>query len=135
MKFFIRTFVVGLMLSLFVGAVGAINLPALHVTPAAAQTPPIVHGIRLSWVPVSGITGYTIFRSTIAGGPYVIVSPPNFNATIFVDPISGLTRGTTYFYIVRVIDLFGVEGPNSNEVSVTVPVAPGMVTGLTATIQ
>src|SRR5207237_8367489 len=53
--------------------------------------------VTLSWTAVSGATGYNVKRSTTSGGPYTTVGP-NVTPASFTD--SGLTNGTTYYYVV-----------------------------------
>jgi hypothetical protein len=83
------------------------------------------------WSTVTGVTGYHVKRSTTNGGPYTHVSAPTSAA--FTD--TGLTNGTTYYYVVSALNAAG-EGPNSAQASAT-PVAPGSPpaapTGLQAT--
>ncbi|WP_257455217.1 S8 family serine peptidase [Archangium lipolyticum] len=66
--------------------------------------------IDIGWVP-NGATSYNIYRATRAGGPYTLAgtaaAPP------FVD--TGVSGGTTYFYVVRAAVC--AESPDSNEVS------------------
>ncbi len=50
----------------------------------------------VSWTASSGATSYKIFRATTSGGPYTQVGTTS--STSFAD--SGLTCGTTYFYVV-----------------------------------
>jgi hypothetical protein len=73
----------------------------------------------LAWTAASGATAYRIHRSTVSGGPYTTIQS-NWTGTSFTD--TGLTNGTTYFYVVTGTNGVG-EGPNSNEASAT-PFAP-----------
>jgi len=75
--------------------------------------------IGLAWTAVSGATGYSVRRSTTSGGPYTTVKT-NVVGTSLVD--TGLTNGTTYFYIVSATNAGG-EGGASNQASTT-PSAP-----------
>ena len=75
--------------------------------------------VTLSWTAVSGATGYNVKRSTTSGGPYTTVGP-NVTPTSFTD--SGLTNGTTYYYVVSALNAGG-ESANSAQVSAT-PVVP-----------
>ncbi|HSS97904.1 MAG TPA: glycoside hydrolase family 44 protein, partial [Terriglobales bacterium] len=86
--------------------------------------------VALSWIASSGATSYHLKRSTTNGGPYTQVSAPT--ATNFSD--SGLTNGTTYFYVVSAVNVSG-ESANSTQVS-AMPKAPvpAVPTGLFATI-
>ena len=72
-------------------------------------------GIQLSWsAPASNggspITGYDIYRGTVAGGETLLTAVGN--VTSFKD--SSTTRGQTYYYIVKAVNAVG-EGPASNE--------------------
>lgn len=93
---------------------------ALSATPGSAQ-------ISLTWTAASGATGYRVHRGTASGGPYTTIQS-NLISTSFTD--TGLTNGTTYFYVVTATNGVG-EGPNSNEASAT-PVAPPTVVTFTS---
>src|SRR5262249_42628510 len=58
-------------------------------------------------------------RSTTSGGPYAVVGSPS--STSFTD--TGLTNGTTYFYVVSAVNSAG-ESANSSPVSATPSGAP-----------
>jgi predicted phage tail protein len=93
---------------------GATEVPAAPVLTATAGTAVV----NLSWtVPNDGgsaITGYTIYRGTIAGAETLLatVAP----GTAYVD--SAVTSGITYYYRVRAVNADG-EGASSNEAIAT----------------
>ncbi|RKP53167.1 hypothetical protein D7Z26_15685 [Cohnella endophytica] len=88
--------------------------------------------VALSWTASSGATSYTVKRATTSGGPYTNVAT-GVTATSYTN--TGLTNGTTYYYVVSASNSAG-ESVNSTQASatpsagVTIPAAP---TGLTAT--
>jgi hypothetical protein len=76
--------------------------------------------VSLSWNLSSGATSYIVKRSTTSGGSYTniatgVTSLPYIN--------SGLTNGTTYYYVVSAVNATGESG-NSNQASAT-PVGGG----------
>jgi len=82
--------------------------------------------VTLSWTASTGATSYHVKRSTTTGGSYTtIASPTTVNYTD-----SGLTNGTTYFYVVSAVNASGESG-NSAEVKAT----PISVTNLAVTIS
>ena len=66
----------------------------------------------------SAAAAYNVYRSTVSGGPYTLIA--NVTTTSYVDPIAGLTPGTTYFYVMRSVNSVGVEDGPSNETSGTI---------------
>ncbi|MGH9248554.1 MAG: choice-of-anchor B family protein [Acidimicrobiales bacterium] len=76
--------------------------------------------IGLTWTVASGATGTSVHRGTASGGPYTTIAT-NVTGTSFTD--TGLSNGTTYFYVVTGTNAEG-EGGNSNEASAT-PMAGG----------
>lgn len=80
--------------------------------------------VSLSWSAAVGalgwvVSGYNVGQSTTAGGPYT------FSASLGSDTSStrtGLTNGTTYYFVVRAEDAFGNFIATSTETSAT-PVA------------
>ena len=79
--------------------------------------------MSLAWSASAGATSYHVKRSTTSGGPYTQISAPT--ATNFTD--TGLTNGTTYYYVVRAIES-GFESADSLNVQVA-PAARACSTG------
>jgi len=83
--------------------------------------------INLSWTGSTGATSYNVLRSTTSGAPYSQIASGVTTASY---SNTGLSSGTTYYYVVQAVNSSGTSG-NSNQASATtVPAAP---TGLTAT--
>jgi len=79
--------------------------------------------VSLSWSASQGflgwtVSGYNVGQSTISGGPYTYTSVGNVTSSTR----TGLTNGTTYYFVVRPEDAFGNSIATSTEVSAT-PVA------------
>ncbi len=98
------------------------NSPEVNATPAAPP-PPAPAGltanvvdsqVALTWPVTSGATSYNVKRSTANGSGYAPIA--NTTGTNLTD--SGLTNGTTYYYVVSAVSSLG-EGPNSNQASAT----------------
>jgi len=101
--------------------------PVALTQPPAAPTGLIATGgnsqVSLSWTASSGAISYHLKRSTTTGGPYTQVSAPT--TTSFTD--TGLTNGTTYFYVVSALNAVG-ESANSAQASATPANTPVDVT-------
>ena len=82
--------------------------------------------VSLSWTASSGATSYNVKRATTSGGPYSQVA----NVTTTSDTDTGLTNGTTYYYVVSAVNAAG-ESANSSQVSAT----PFSSTAIQATIN
>jgi hypothetical protein len=122
----------------------------LFVNVAHAQA--AFHTVTLTWTPsTSTNVGYNVYRSTTAGSysttPISPLTSPNgvsCTATLctYVDQGSAtniLTEGTTYFYVVKAVDLTtkGLSA-NSNEASGLIPIViviPNPPANLKITIQ
>lgn len=99
-----------------------------NVAPAAPQnvTATAVAGgnIEISFDDVdetdSGVTSYSVKRSTSQGGPYSQVSTVTDNESATYNYSDNTASdGTTYYYVVTAIDAAGNESNNSAEVSAT----------------
>src|SRR5215475_8236470 len=100
------------MLSALGGGTGPPPVPTgLTATAGNAQ-------VQLSWNASTGATGYNVKRATTSGGPYTTVGA--VTGTAFTN--TGLTNGTTYFFVVSATNANG-ESANSSQVSAT-PTAP-----------
>ncbi|MBW8780689.1 MAG: alginate lyase family protein [Verrucomicrobia bacterium] len=86
--------------------------------------------VALTWTASPGAASYQVKRSTTANGPYALVAS-GVTATSYTD--TGLTNGTTYYYVASAVNLGG-ESANSVQASATPQVpAPAAPTGLSAT--
>ena len=90
-------------------------------TPGDAQA-------ALSWTPYSGATSYRVKISTTSGSGYSWVVT-GWGSTNYTD--TGLTDGTTYYFVVAALDGSGNELANSNQVAVT-PASAGTTTDIAA---
>ena len=117
------------------------NSSQVSATPVAPVTPPAAPTglqatagntqVSLTWTASTGAMSYHVKRSTTSGGPYTQVAAP----TTTSDTDTGLTNGTTYYYVVSALNSAG-ESANSPQVSATpaAPAAPPAApTGLQAT--
>jgi fibronectin type 3 domain-containing protein len=97
------------------------GIPALPVpvAPTGLTATAGYQQVALTWAASSGATSYHVKRSTTNGGPYTQVGAPT--NTSFTD--SGLTNGTTYYYVVSALNASGESG-NSSQVSAIPSAAP-----------
>ena len=69
----------------------------------------------LTWTASTGATSYNVYRSLVTSGPYTAIAS-GITAATYTN--TGLTTGTTYFYVVTGIGAGGESG-NSNQAAVT----------------
>ena len=93
-------------------AVNAKPIPAVPASFTAARYSST--SIRLSWAPVSGASGYAVYRSASSNGTYSMIS--RVVATAYRN--SGLTTGKTYYYKVRAYRLVGTTRVYGNYTAV-----------------
>jgi len=100
-------------------------------TPTGLSAIPGNTQVSLGWAASSGAGSYNVKRSTTSSGPYATVAS-GVSSTSYSN--TGLNNGTTYYYVVSAVNLFG-ESPNSSQVSATPQaiVAPNPPTSLSAT--
>ena len=106
---------------LFIG--GAVVLAIVVVLVSAVIDRPTAHSVSLTWnapAPVEGvtITGYNIYRSTTAGGPYVPISF-HVSGTAYKDTL--VSGGRTYYYVITSVDSAGHESAYSEELKTEIP--------------
>jgi hypothetical protein len=106
------------------------NSAEISATPIAPPPPPTgltaTAGnaqVVLSWNASAGATSYIVGQGTKSGGPYTVVSSPT--TTTYTD--TGLTNGTTYYYVVGAVSANGTSA-NSNQASATPTSGPADVT-------
>jgi fibronectin type 3 domain-containing protein len=100
------------------------NSSQASATPAAPAAPPAAPTgltatagnaqVSVTWNASAGATSYHVKRSTTSGGPYMLVAAPATTS----DADTGLTNGTTYYYVVSALDSLG-ESANSSQASAT----------------
>jgi len=100
----------------------AANSPSTLSWTASTPNPPAAAppAVNLTWSPSTsdGVTGYNVYRSTISGGPYSLITSSPISTTTFLD--STVSSSQTFYYVVT--SLAGTdESGYSNEVSAAVP--------------
>jgi hypothetical protein len=115
-------------ITLFVIPAGSVLSPPTAPTGLAAA---VGNGtVTITWKATGGATSYTVDRGTANGGPYSPVGTVGSSPTSFKD--SGLTNGTTYYYVVTGANSAG-SSPNSAQIAATPIVPPKFTTSATAT--
>ena len=71
--------------------------------------------VSLSWTASAGATSYNVYRSTTNGGPYTQITS-GVTTTNYTD--TGLSNGTTYYYVVTAVNVIGESG-YSNQAGAT----------------
>jgi fibronectin type 3 domain-containing protein len=97
------------------------NGPTPPPAPTGLAASPGDAQVLLMWNPVAGATSYTLKRGTASNGPFTNVpGAVNIPGTSFND--TGLTNGTTYYYVVLASNAAG-PGPTSTPSVPAVPTA------------
>ncbi|WP_188890917.1 S-layer homology domain-containing protein [Paenibacillus radicis (ex Gao et al. 2016)] len=105
----------------------------VNTVPDAPIVTSIVAGdkqVHLVWNSVADSTGYKIYQSDISGAYGAEVA--TVGHSVQQKDITGLTNGTTYYFIVKAVNSVG-DSDTSNEVSakpVSVPAAPTNITAV-----
>jgi hypothetical protein len=75
--------------------------------------------IDLTWTGIpTAVDGYEVLRGTTSGGPYTEVGTTT--TTAYSDR-TGLTNGSTYYYVLEPLNSSGVTECQSNQATITVP--------------
>ncbi len=120
------------MLDRLSGQQSAVTPAGVSASPSGAVPAGFVVGdfthrkVGLRWDPVAGASGYNVYRSTTAGGPYSdaqrVNTQPEAGTTLVDYKVNPTTK---YFYVVRAVESGNKESPDSAEVSVvTAPIPP-----------
>lgn len=80
----------------------------------------VAHSVDLDWIAsASTVSGYRVYRGTVTGGPYTLVTSSLVPSTSFAD--SSVTSGSSYFYVVTAVDASNNESAFSNQAVATIP--------------
>ena len=80
----------------------------------------VTHSVSLSWQPsTSQVTGYNVYRSSAAAGPFAKINSSLAPSTAYVD--GSVAASQTYYYVTTAVNSSGQESAYSNEVQVVVP--------------
>jgi hypothetical protein len=88
-------------------AAGGVSPPA---APAGLQATAGDGRVELQWSASAGASGYTVKRSTTAGGVYAAIAT-GVTTTAYTD--TGLTNGSAYYYTVAAVGPGGESGPSA----------------------
>jgi autotransporter-associated beta strand protein len=99
-----------------VSSTATLTVIALPGAPASLSAVPGDTQVTLVWTPVSGAAGYYLYSGTSSGNETTLVAPAAYTGTSFTN--TGLTDGTTYYYVVAATNAGGL-GANSPEASAT----------------
>jgi aryl-phospho-beta-D-glucosidase BglC (GH1 family)/fibronectin type 3 domain-containing protein len=103
--------------------------PAVPSVPTNLVVAPGNAQVALTWNTASDAASYNVKRATVSGGPYSTIA--NVTGTGYTN--TGLSNGTTYYYVVSAVNAGG-ESANSAQTSATPQVpAPPAPAGLVAT--
>ena len=108
------------------GVVSTIPTLPIPAPPTGLAATPGNQQVSLSWTASQRASSYHVKRGTASGGPYTQVGAPT--GTSFLD--TGLTNGTTYYYVVSALNSSG-ESANSSQVSA----APTGAADVTVTVD
>jgi len=75
--------------------------------------------VNLTWNASSGAAGYNLYRGTVSGGPYTLLTGVPISTTSFTD--TNVQSGQTYYYAATSLNSNGVESTFSNQAVATIP--------------
>ena len=110
-----------------VSSAATVEVVALPAAPASLSAVPGDTIVTLSWSSVASAVGYYLFSGTVSNSVTTLVAA-NYAGTSFTN--TGLTDGTTYYYLVAATNAAGL-GPDSPEASATPSVVVAAARNLT----
>ena len=80
------------------------------------------HTVTLNWIAStsSNVTGYNVYRGTLAGGPYTKLTTSPVITISYTD--TTVLSGLTYYYVTTAINSSNVESAYSNQAQAIVPI-------------
>lgn len=122
----------------------SVQVAATTVTPTPAPTVPAAPSgvtatggakqVTLSWPAVSGTTSYNVYWSTASG--VTIANGTRIAGATSPYVHTGLSAGTSYYYVVTAVNGAGESAPSTQATATTnapLPAVPAAPTGVTAT--
>ena len=92
------------------------DVTGVNFTATAQQA----HTATLSWMAsTSVVTGYYVYRSTVDGGPYTLLTSSPVAGLTYTD--TAVQSGQTYYYVTTSVDSGGNQSGFSNQVQAIVP--------------
>lgn len=102
---------------------GQISLTSIRPTPPTLTPPDSVTtqalsttAVQVNWTTVTEAPCYNVKRATVSGGPYTVIAT-NLSGGTYTD--SGLTHGTTYYYVVSTGHINEGESADSGQANAT----------------
>lgn len=79
------------------------------------------YSVMLTWTasPSSGVTGYNVYRGSVNGGPYQLLTATPVSGLSYVD--ASVTSGTTNYYVTTAVGSEGDDSAYSSEYEVSIP--------------
>jgi fibronectin type 3 domain-containing protein len=115
------------------GGGAQIALPQLPQPPATPTGVVATAGdgqVTVNWNTVAGATSYKIYYGTAAGVTSTSASTTKLTATTNSQVVTGLTNGTTYYFVVSALNAGGESAVSSEVLATPVPPAPVKPTGV-----
>jgi hypothetical protein len=93
------------------------NVSGINFTAVSSTS----HSVTLRWSPSAsiGVLGYNVYRSSLSGGPYGLISLSLLSGTSYTD--NNVSAGNTYYYVTTAIGIANMESGYSNQTVAVVP--------------